>query len=156
MNNFYLIFIISILFVFTSDINCQYRTKIPTSSVIDTRTQNEGGNIFNFFNSDNFSMNHSFGMSMNSFGGISKSYGTYTNNMNLKLNDKLMLKSLIYFVQPSNIQNLTSPMMNNPSIYYDANLNYKISENIMFQLSLSSSPNYYRYNLSPYINSYAR
>tara|TARA_Y100000817_G_scaffold55148_1_gene40607 strand:+ start:10289 stop:10663 length:375 start_codon:yes stop_codon:yes gene_type:complete len=124
--------------------------------VIDTRIQNEGGNIFNFFNPDNFSMNHSFGMSMNSFGGISKSYGTYTNNMNLKLNDKLMLKSLIYFVQPSNIQNLNSPMMNNPSIYYDANLNYKISENIMFQLSLSSSPNYYRYNLSPYINSYAR
>ncbi len=156
MKNFYLIFTISILFVFISDINCQYRTKIPTSSVIDTRSQNHGTNFFNFLNSDNFSMNHSFGMSMNSFGGISQSYGTYTNNINLKLNDKLILRSLIYFVQPSNIQNFNSPMTNNPSIFYDANLNYKISENVMFQFSLSSTPNYYRYNLSPFMNSHGR
>ena len=156
MKNFYLIFTISFLFIFISGINCQYRTKIPSSGVFDSNNQNDEMNFFDLFNSDKFSMNHSFGMGMSSLGGISKSYGTYTNNMNLKLNDKLMLKSLIYFVQPSNIQNLNSPMMNNPSIYYDANLNYKISENIMFQLSLSSSPNYYRYNLSPYINSYAR
>ena len=74
--------------------------------------------------------------------------------MNFRFNDKLMLKSLIYFVQPSNVQNLNSYPVNNPSIYYDANLNYKISENIIFQLSLSSSPNYYRYNLSPFRNSY--
>ena len=154
MKKIYLLFLIFLINGFFFQLKSQFRTKVPKSRIVDSINQNNNMDLFSLFNSNNFKMNHSFSMGMSSLGGLSNSYGTYSNSMNLKLNDKLLLNSMIYFVQPTNFQSYNQSINSNPSVYYNANLKYKISENILLQFSMSSLPSSSRSGLSPYRNSY--
>jgi len=154
MKKSYLLLLIFLINGFFFQLKSQFRTKVPNSRIVDSIGHNNEMNLFSLFNSNNFTMNHSFSMGMSSLGGFSNSYGTYSNSMNLKLNDKLLLNSMIYFVQPTNFQSYNHTINSNPSIYYNANLKYKLSENILFQFSMSSLPSSSKNGLSPYRNSY--
>ena len=91
-----------------------------------------------FLNSNRFSMNQNFGMSMTSFNGQSISIGTYSNQVEYFIKDNMRLTTNIGISYP---MSGSSPLMQNnfmsPNIFYGANFDYKVSENMLFNFSIS-------------------
>ena len=92
-----------------------------------------------FFNSNKFSMNQNFGMSMTSFNGQSISIGTYSNQVEYFIKDNMRLTTNIGISYP---MSGSSPLMQNnfvsPNIFYGANFDYKVSENMLFNFSINN------------------
>lgn len=67
--------------------------------VQDGIVNQNSGNLFGFMNSENFSMNHSFDLSYQSFGSNGLALGVYTNSMMYKFSDKLNIQTDLSIVQ---------------------------------------------------------
>ena len=102
-----------------------------------------------FLNSSRFSMNQNFGMSMTTFNGQSISIGTYSNQMEYFIRDNIRLATNIGVSYP---MSGSSPLMQNnfmsPNIFYGANLNYSLSENMLFNFSINN----YQFNTNRFSN----
>ena len=91
-------------------------------------------------------MNHGFSLSFGSglLGG-SQSVGIYTNSLSYLVTDALRITSQIHVIQPT-IGSLTGDPADGVSLYYQTALNWQISDNVNFNLSLSNMPRYGRYH----------
>jgi len=102
-----------------------------------------------FFNSNKFSMNQNFGMSMTSFNGQSISIGTYSNQIEYLIKDNMRLTTNVGISYP---MNGSSPLMQNnfmsPNVFYGANLDYKLSENMLLNFSINN----YQFNTNRFSN----
>ncbi|MEE8437611.1 MAG: hypothetical protein V3S22_04655 [Candidatus Neomarinimicrobiota bacterium] len=97
------------------------------------------------FAPDRFNMHHSFSLGMSYAGGQSFSLGTYTNQMNFKLRDNLLIQTQVSLVQPSGGINPYSNQGLNNQIYYGASLDYQPLENFHISFSLNNYPRYSLY-----------
>ena len=100
-----------------------------------------------------FMIQHGFSFSLASGAGIASgpvSMGVYTNQMRYLINEKLILNSLIHLVQPSVLD--ASPLGRpNLQMYYQANLDWRISDRMTIQLGFANTPPLRRYSpYSPY------
>jgi len=74
----------------TITVSAQYKdTGLQTTSVKDGIVTPSSGNLFNFLNSDDFIMRHSFSMNYSAFAGEGLAVGMYTNSMFYRLMDNL-------------------------------------------------------------------
>jgi hypothetical protein len=92
--------------------------------------------LFGFFNPDNFSMNHTFNLSYQTFGGGSLALGVYTNNMAYKISDNLNVEADLSVVNsPYNSFGDEFAKQINGFYLSRAQINYKPSEkmSIIFQ-----------------------
>lgn len=91
-------------------------------------------------------MNHGFSLSFGSglLGG-SQSVGIYTNSLSYLVTDALRITSQIHVIQPT-IGSLAGDPADGVSLYYQTALNWQISDNVNFNLSLSNMPRYGRYH----------
>ena len=124
--------------------NSMKSNKIPVNSKGLSHAQ-----AASFLNSNRFSMNQNFGMSMTSFNGQSISIGTYLNQMEYFIKDNMRLTTNIGISYP---MSGSSPLMQNnfmsPNIFYGANFDYKVSENMLFNFSINN----YQFNTSRFSN----
>lgn len=92
-----------------------------------------------------FTMNHGFSLSLGTglYGG-SQSAGIYTNSISYFVTDALRLTSQIHLIQPT-MGSLTGNPTDGVSLYYQTALNWRISDNVTFNLALSNMPRSGRY-----------
>ncbi len=93
--------ILIIIVLVTSISQAQYRDDLNKQADIRSGIvkNNSFGSILGFINPDNFSMQHSFGLSYSAFGGIGgMAMGVYTNSMSYKFSDRLNLETDISIV----------------------------------------------------------
>lgn len=143
--------ILILIVTITCSINAQFRNNIPSPNIKDAITRNQNSSLSSLFNSDRLSMNHSFSLGMASMGGFATSYGTYTNNLNYMISDKLSLNSRIDLLQPTTSSFHQGVNSVSPLLFYGAEINYKATDNISFSISMDNHPSYNRnWGLSPY------
>jgi len=94
-----------------------------------------------FLSPNRFNIQHGFSMNMVQMGGQSVGVGSYSNQMNYFLTDKLKLR-LNFILLQSNISQ--QPGLNN-NIYYGAGLDYQLTENALFQFTFQTIPTYQRF-----------
>ena len=132
-----LIIKIAVCVIFTTPIMSQLRSNLPMKGLpINTRG-------LSILDPNRFSINHSFGMSMTSFGGNSLSLGSYTNQMNYMIKDNMRLSTSFSLSSPMNGIN---PYANNglggTQIFYGASLDYQPTENLFVKFSMDNYPRY--------------
>lgn len=129
-----LIVMLSFNFSYSQLKNSIKSNKIPVNSKGLSHAQ-----VASFLNPNRFSMNQNFGMSMTSFNGQSISFGTYSNQLEYFIKDNMRLTTNIGISYPLSG---SSPLVQNnfisPNIYYGANLDYKVSENMFFNFSINN------------------
>ena len=139
-----LIVMLSLNFSYSQLKNSIKSNKIPVNSKGLSHAQ-----VASFLNPNRFSMNQNFGMSMTSFNGQSISFGTYSNQLEYFIKDNMRLTTNIGISYP---MSGSSPLMQNnfisPNIFYGANLDYKVSENMFFNFSINN----YQYNTNRFSN----
>ena len=139
-----LIVMLSFNFSYSQLKNSIKSNKIPVNSKGLSHAQ-----VASFLNPNRFSMNQNFGMSMTSFNGQSISFGTYSNQLEYFIKDNMRLTTNIGISYPLSG---SSPLVQNnfisPNIYYGANLDYKVSENMFFNFSINN----YQYNTNRFSN----
>jgi len=91
-------------------------------------------------------MHHSFSMSTMSLGGQAMNVAAYTNIMTYELNHNLHLGTRFSLVQPTGMMGPGNYGLNNTQFLYDANLQYRPSENTLIEFKMSNRPYYNRYN----------
>ena len=93
-----------------------------------------------------FNIYHSFSMSTMSLGGQAMNVAAYTNIMTYELNHNLHLGTRFSLVQPTGMMGPGNYGLNNTQFLYDANLQYRPSENTLIEFKMSNRPYYNRYN----------
>ena len=91
-------------------------------------------------------------MNMVQMGGQSVGVGSYSNQMNYLLSDKLKLR-LNFTLLQSNISQ--QPGLNN-NIYYGAGLDYQLTDNALFQFTFQTIPTYQRFQSLTFNPLYSR
>ena len=139
-NHFYRIIII--ILVFNSAYG-QIRSNLKTNKVpVNSHGLSHAQGV-SFLNSNKFSMNQSFGMSMTNYSGQSISMGTYSNQIEYFFNEKMRLRTDIGISYP---MGGSSPLMKNsyikPQMFYGANLDYKFNDNMFLKFSINNYPRY--------------
>lgn len=133
----------------------QYKSQLVNGTPANPLPSEAEESGITFLDPERFSMNHSFGLSMASMGGMSFGYGVYSNRMRYLLSDKLSLQANLDFVQPTFSSLPGSVNAFNGQTFYQAKLEYKPSENSRFELIFNNYP-LYRYRQSnsfyPYLN----
>ena len=123
-------------------INAQYRDKPLTPDITSGIVNNSTSSLFNFFNSDNFKMNHTFDLSFRTFGSAGNlALTTYTNSMMYKFNDQLNVQADISVINlPYN--SFGKDFANNINGFYlsRAQVNYKPSDNMNIILQYRNIP----------------
>ncbi len=119
-----------------------------TGPVVRTNDNDDRASLFGL---QNFQMNHSYEMSMGSFGGSMYNRNTYTNTMHLMFNENLHGRvDLAMSHSPFG----SGPMgQNDQTQFYvrNAELNYKFNENTRIQVRFQQIPQGYGYGYySPY------
>ena len=136
-----LIVMLSLNFSYSQLKNSIKSNKIPVNSKGLSHAQ-----VASFLNPNRFSMNQNFGMSMTSFNGQSISFGTYSNQLEYFIKDNMRLTTNIGISYPLSG---SSPLVQNnfisPNIYYGANLDYKVSENMFFNFSINQYGGLFNY-----------
>lgn len=123
-------------------INAQYRDKPLTPDITSGIVNNSTSSLFNFFNSDNFKMNHTFDLSFQTFGSAGNlALTTYTNSMMYKFNDQLNIQADISVVN-SPYNSFGKDFANNINGFYlsRAQVNYKPSDNMNIILQYRNIP----------------
>jgi len=94
-----------------------------------------------------FNMSHSFSVSFVSGSQLSPgaSLSVYTNQMRYLINNNLMLSSNLYLVQPG-IMSSSQPAGNNLMVYYQANMDWWLSDKMNIHLGISNLPPLRRYS----------
>ncbi len=103
-----------------------------------------------FLGLQNFQMNHSYDMTVGSFGGDMYNRNTYTNTMHMMFNENLYGRvdlSMSHSPLGPNIMG-----QNNQTEFYvrNAELNYRFSENARIQLRFQQLPSGFGYGYYPY------
>ncbi len=157
---------ILVLFIFIPClvVNAQLKSQMNIGTSVEREIQVPGmGHTsldLNLFDPARFSMNHSYSLSMSSFGNSNSSIGMYINNMSYVFSDKLLLNARVGFahdpLQMGNPgQNMNMNMMDN--LVYGADLTFRPKENVVFHLSFDKRPyslyNNYGYGMG-YRNNY--
>jgi hypothetical protein len=117
---------------------------IPTESIKDGIVSNDGSSLFGFLSSENFKMNHSFGVSYSAFGNDGLALSTYTNSMFFKLADNLNIQMDASIIQTP-YSTLGKDFENNLNGIYlsKAELNYQPWKNFQVSLSYRNLPGGY-------------
>jgi len=90
-----------------------------------------------------FSMRQGFSMSFTSGGGLgSGSVSVYTNQLSFLVTDNVMLNGTFHIARPNFSQ---VPGANDPQVYYQTSLNWRPTDRMFIQFSLSNIPRYNRY-----------
>ncbi len=110
---------------------------------------NNNNDMASFLNISNLQMQHSISMSMGSSSLGNESYVSYHNRFFIPFSDKLNLSGDVILRQQAFSSN---PMMQalgnqNNGIYFNTNLEYKISKDSKISIGISNIP---RYNYNPY------
>jgi len=109
------------------------RTPVDVKGAITTPTT-----LFGLFSPDRFYMTQSYGVSFYTGGGQSSSLGLYTNSMNFKLSDPLMLRvNMGVSHQP-----FAGKENQNAQFLHGAELIYKPSRYFQMNVGYSNSPYY--------------
>ncbi|MBK7106065.1 MAG: hypothetical protein IPH62_12355 [Ignavibacteriae bacterium] len=132
------------------------------SKPIDIRSgilsENPISSLFSFINPENFSMNHSFGISYSSFGNNGLALGVYTNHLAYKFSEEFDFELDASLVNsPYNTLGDSFTKSINGFYIDNARINYNPSKDFNISLMFSNSPygyyNSYGYGrLSPYSN----
>lgn len=111
---------------------------------------NSTGAWFGWLNPNNFRMNHSYSLSYMNFGGQGLSLGMYTSSMFYRFSDPLDVQ-FDMSVMHSPFNSFGANAQNDLSGIYltRAQLNYRPSENMMFQIQFRQMPPMYWMN-DPY------
>ena len=138
-----LIIKIAVCIIFTTPIMSQLRSDLPMKALpINTQGLSKVQSL-SILDPNRFSINHSFGMSMTSFGGNSLSLGSYTNQMNYMIKDNMRLSTSFSLASPMNGIN---PYANNglggTQIFYGASLDYQPTKNLFVKFSMDNYPRY--------------
>ncbi|MFZ1288819.1 MAG: hypothetical protein WAR79_01920 [Melioribacteraceae bacterium] len=121
-------------------------------------SDNPVSSLFSFINPENFSMNHSFGISYSSFGDNGLVLGVYTNHLAYEFSDKFNFELDASLVNsPYNTLGDSFTKSINGFYIDKARINYNPSKDFNISLMFSNSPlgyyNNYGYGrLSPYSN----
>jgi len=127
-------------------------------NVKDGIIKQQSGELFGFFNSNKFHMDHIYNLSFSTFGSNQFSVGSYTNRIFYNFNNKLnfQLWTSIVTTPYSTLNN--SPKNKFNGIYIDkASINFKPTKNFMIDFQFSNNPyryynTFYNYNLFPGFN----
>ncbi|MFB0516827.1 MAG: hypothetical protein ACETWG_09535 [Candidatus Neomarinimicrobiota bacterium] len=95
-----------------------------------------------------FSMSHSFSISLMSGTGLpsgTSSLSVYTDQMRYLITNNLLLSSQIHLVQPG-IMSSTMPAANNLLLYYQAGMDWWLSDKFNIHLGISNLPPLRRYS----------
>ena len=127
------------------NINAQFKEPaFTTESPKDGITRNSSNSLFGFFDTNNFSMHHSFGLSFSSFAGEGLSLATYTNSMMYKFSDNMNVQldaSLIASPYSSLGKDFQKSLQ---GIYISrAAFNYKPWDDVSISIQYRSYPNYF-------------
>ena len=136
--------IIAILIVVAAYVNAQF---MPEESIFDSRSiglnLNSSRDVAGLMS--HLQMQHSISMSVGSSAFGSQSLMAYQNNFYLPLSRKLRLFGTLSVVQPTFSSGLYTqmPFANQPQVYYDTRLEYRVGDNATINIGLSNQPRYY-------------
>ena len=137
----------------------QLKSQVPEQNVGALITGNNLSTIVHLLDPSRFNMNHSFSMSTMSLGSQAMNVASYTNIMTYELNPNLHLGTSFSLIQPTGMMGPGNYGLNKPQFLYDANLQYRPSENTLIEFNMSNRPYYNRYNhhrleYHPFYNNY--
>ena len=137
----------------------QLKSQVPKQNVGAMITGNNLSTTVPLLDPTRFDMHHSFSMSTMSLGGQAMNVAAYTNIMTYELNHNLHLGTRFSLVQPTGMMGPGNYGLNNTQFLYDANLQYRPSENTLIEFKMSNRPYYNRYNhhrleYHPFYNNY--
>ncbi len=138
-----------ILFITVTSINAQFKDQNNNISIKSGIIKNYSSSLFKFFNSENFTMNHTFDISYQTFGAAGKSLiTTYTNSMFFKINDRLNIQADISLINsPYNSLGKEFSSRINGLYLSRAQVNYKPTDNMSISFQYRNIPtSYYPYN----------
>lgn len=127
----------------------------PVNVSGELRSMNDQSLFLGFLDPSKFSMSHSVSMSYFSMGGDGIAQNMYLNTMSYQIADPLMLR-VQWGVQNYPFNNLSkdNPMFQNGFFLSGAELNYKPTENMEFNIQFNRMPGYmyinYRYYRDPF------
>ena len=137
---------IIIFFILCGSLLGQLKSQVPKQNVGAMITGNNLSTIVPLLDPSRFDMHHSFSMSTMSLGGQAMNVAAYTNIMTYELNHNLHLGTRFSLVQPTGMMGPGNYGLNNTQFLYDANLQYRPSENTLIEFKMSNRPYYNRYN----------
>jgi len=146
-----LIILITII-IFTGSLSAQYKGYDDGKSKYETNSNNM---IFGFINPNNFTMNHSFNVSMVNTGTGNVSLTSYINSMNYRISDKLNISADVKFQYSPFASSIYGPEAST-NLQKDlsgislsrASLNYRLSENSYINVEFR------QIDQSDYLNNY--
>ena len=124
----------------------QLKSQVPKQNAGAMITGNNLSTTVPLLDPTRFDMHHSFSMSTMSLGGQAMNVAAYTNIMTYELNHNLHLGTRFSLVQPTGMMGPGNYGLNNTQFLYDANLQYRPSENTLIEFNMSNRPYYNRYN----------
>ena len=146
----------------------QIREEIPipisVEKMIQIPVQRNMSMNFKWFDTNKFTMSHSYSMSVGSFGNNPYSQGMYLNHMNYAFSDKLNIKAVVGMTHdPLHLGNTSLPGdgFSLDNMAYGAEISYRPTKNSIFKFSFEKTPRMNGYNsynpyYSPYGYSYSR
>ena len=137
---------IIIFFILCGSLLGQLKSQVPKQNVGAMITGNNLSTTVPLLDPTRFDMHHSFSMSTMSLGSQAMNVATYTNMMTYELNPNLHLGTSFSLVQPTGMMGPGNYGLNNTQFLYDANLQYRPSENTLIEFKMSNRPYYNRYN----------
>ena len=137
---------ILIFFIPCGSLLGQLKSQVPKQNVGAMITGNNLSTTVPLLDPTRFDMHHSFSMSTMSLGGQAMNVAAYTNIMTYELNHNLHLGTRFSLVQPTGMMGPGNYGLNNTQFLYDANLQYRPSENTLIEFKMSNRPYYNRYN----------
>ncbi|NWF50038.1 MAG: hypothetical protein HXY49_05805 [Ignavibacteriaceae bacterium] len=146
--------IILLVIVLSTISFAQFRENgLPKPTVKDGIVDQSSGSFFNFLNSDNFMMKHTFNVSYTAGGNMGLALTTYTNSMFYRFADNLNVRADISFIH-SPYNTFGKDFQNNLSGIYlsRAAINYRPWEDVSITLQYRNLPGSYYYN--PYYGYY--
>lgn len=138
-----------LVLVITTPGMAQFRSKVePKPTVSESLIRNdESGFLFGWFDPSRLTMRHSFSMSYQTFGGRGLSLGTYTNSIFYKFSDPLDVQVDVSVMHsPFNSFGKGFQDRLNGIYLSRAQLNYRPSENVLFQIQYRQVPALYWMN----------
>ena len=145
-----------------SCISAQLISQLPNHSPGAMITGNNSSEPLPLFDPARLTMNHSFSVSAMNYGNQIINVAAYTNMMNYTLNPNLHIGASFSLIQPTGMQSPLSYGMDKTQLVYDAHLQYKPTDNTIFEVRMSNNPynnerrfmHNYKYKRNPYFNNY--
>jgi len=137
--------IIFISLFLVSAVFAQFRSQVPSKKPKSPLATPGQGSSISLMDPERLSIRHGFSLSMANLGGLSYSYGIYSNQLNYLISDKWSLYTNLDLVQPTHSSMPAGVNTFNNQIYYGANLLYRPSKSMQLSISVDNYPRLYRY-----------